>query len=45
MDKEIKIHVLQCGTVGTDETIADRSQSKNPLATHDDEVKPYVITL
>ena len=32
MNKEIKIHVLQCGTVGTDETITDRSKSKNPYA-------------
>lgn len=29
---EIVIHVLQCGSVGTDETIPDRSKSKNPYA-------------
>ncbi len=32
MDKEIKIHVLECGIVGTDETISDKSRSKNPYA-------------
>lgn len=29
---EIKIHALQCGTVGTDETVPDGSKSKNPYA-------------
>lgn len=29
---EIRVHALRCGTVGTDETIPDRSRSKNPLA-------------
>lgn len=29
---EITIHALQCGIVGTDETIPDRSKSKNPYA-------------
>lgn len=29
---EIQIHALRCGTVGTDETIPDRSKSGNPLA-------------
>lgn len=28
----IDIHVLRCGTVGTDETIPDRAKSKNPYA-------------
>lgn len=28
----IKIHVLRCGAVGTDETVPDASKSKNPLA-------------
>ena len=28
----IKVHALLCGTVGTDETIPDRSRSRNPLA-------------
>lgn len=28
----IKIHVLRCGIVGTDETVPDASRSKNPLA-------------
>lgn len=28
----IRIHVLRCGTVGTDETIPDRSASRDPLA-------------
>jgi len=28
----IKVHALRCGTVGTDETIPDRSLSKNHLA-------------
>lgn len=28
----IQAHALQCGTVGTDETIPDRSKSKNPFA-------------
>lgn len=28
----IKIHAMRCGTVGTDETIPDRSKSKNPYA-------------
>lgn len=28
----IRIHVLQCGTVGTDETVPDRAKSKNPYA-------------
>lgn len=28
----IKIHAMRCGTVGTDETIPDKSKSKNPYA-------------
>lgn len=28
----IKIHILQCGIVGTDETIPDKLKSKNPFA-------------
>lgn len=28
----MRIHVLRCGTVGTDETIPDRSKSANPYA-------------
>lgn len=28
----IKIHAMRCGTVGTDETIPDRSRSNNPYA-------------
>lgn len=28
----IKIHAMRCGTVGTDESIPDRSKSKNPYA-------------
>lgn len=28
----IKIHVMRCGIVGTDETIPDRGKSKNPYA-------------
>lgn len=29
---DIKIHALQCGTVGTDETVPDKSRSRNPFA-------------
>lgn len=32
MKDEIKIHVLQCGTVGTDESVPDKGKSKNPYA-------------
>jgi len=32
MTDKITIHVMRCGTVGTDETIPDRSRSANPLA-------------
>lgn len=28
----IKLHVMHCGTVGTDETVPDRERSKNPYA-------------
>lgn len=37
---EIVIHALQCGSVGTDETIPDRSKS-----TYEPEIKPHTITL